>query len=145
MCKQATQIFSCKLTTGETAVLQGHQSNLSSSGQHSASWEKVNVSSPLITISAAKSGDHQNSQEQKEKSIKKLTTRPVFRLLCIQQSTRDQVSFQESAQRQMLSCSVGSLEKGFVYECQGSGGDLLEQGGIWQRSATLISQQGSGH
>lgn len=58
---------------------------------------------------------------------------------------RDQVSFQESAQRQMLSCSVGSLEKGFVYECQGSGGDLLEQGGIWQHSAMLISQQGSGH
>lgn len=58
--KQAAQIVPYKLTTGENSVFQGHQSNLTSSGQYSASWEKVNVFSPLITISEAKSGDHRD-------------------------------------------------------------------------------------
>lgn len=45
----------------------------------------------------------------------------------------------------MLSCPAGCLGKGFEYVCQGSEGDLSGQGGIWQRSATPISQRGSGH
>lgn len=44
----------------------------------------------------------------------------------------------------MLSCPAGCLGKEFEYVCQGSEGDLSGQGGIWQRSATLISPRGGG-
>lgn len=129
VCKQAAQIvpYLYIFTTGDNSVFQGHQSNLTSSGQYFAFWEKVNVFSPLITISEAKSGYHQDYQEQKVNSINKLTAIPDS---CAYSKTPGRPGLTPGAiQRQMFSCSAGCWDEGLCVCGRG------EEGIRWSREA----------